>query len=239
MAPPSLTCRWAQHKIRANARLFSTLRAHVEPHSAAVSTTVSVQQSDSGKLPDNVKVSTEKLRHLGPLCAVAAAVAGLVGLLPLAFGMPAVALPLFPLASGLFFLVMLGGPLLLLASGQRLVETRLSKRWFLVLFMVLLITVGLALSRKLPGHQFLLDWVAMSLALVLIAAALRHSWLWAVAGGVWTGVLLGLASLQTAVDYFSPSSHGTPAPWWPLWLLDSVLAFTTVVVAFIYRNEAH
>ncbi len=135
----------------------------------------------------------EKLKHLAPLLAIAAAAAGIAGLLPLAFGMAGVAPPLFPLGNGVFFLVILGGPLLLLASGFHVLATRLSKRWFLAAFTALLVTAGLELFWKIPGHGLLLNWIAMSLVVVLITVALRRSWLWAVAGGVWTGVLLGLA----------------------------------------------
>jgi hypothetical protein len=183
--------------------------------------------------------TTEKLKHLSPALAITAAAAGIGGLLPPALGMVGMATPLFPLGSGLFFLVILGGPLLLLASGLHVLATRLSKRWFLGAFTALLVIVGLALFWKLPRHGLLLDWIAMSLVIVFIAAALRHSWLWAVVGGVWTGVLLGLASVQTAVEFLSPAYRGTPGWWWPLWLLGCILALATGIVAFIRRNEAH
>jgi hypothetical protein len=180
----------------------------------------------------------EKFKHLAPMLAIAAAAAGIGGLLPLAFGMAGMVTPLFPLGNSVFFLAMLGGPLLLLASGFRGMAARFSSRWFLVAFTALLVLVGLALFWKLPGHGLLLDWMAMSLVVVLIAAALRPSWLWAVVGGVWTGILLALVSVGSAVAFLSPTARGTPK-WVPLWLLGCILALTSGIVAFMRRNEAH
>lgn len=183
--------------------------------------------------------TTEKLKYLPCVLAIAAAAASIGGLLPLAFGMAGMATPLFPFGNGVLFLVTLGGPLLLLASGFHVMASRFFKGWFLVAFIGLLVTVGFVLFWRLPGHGLLLDWLAMSLVVVLIAAALRQSWLWAVVGGIWTGVLLGFASVQTAVEFLSPAYRGTPGWSWLLWLLGCVLALTTGIVAFMRRNEAH
>lgn len=182
---------------------------------------------------------TATKKHLAPVLAIAAAAAGIGGLLPLAFGMAGMATPLFPLGNGVFFLVTLGGPLLLLASGLHGMATRLSTRWFLVSFTSLLVIVGLALFWTLPGHGLLLDWIAMSLVIVLVASVLRHAWLWGVVGGASTGVILGLASVQTAVEFLSPAYRGSPGWWWPLWLLGCILALATGIVAFMGRNQAY
>ena len=183
--------------------------------------------------------STESFKHPASALAIAAAVVGIGGLLPLAFGMPGMTTPLFPFATAVFFLVVLGGPLLLLASGLHVAASRLAKKWFLVAFMAFLVIVGIGLFWRLPGRGALLDWITMSFLVVLIAAALRRSWLWGAVGGAWTGVLLGLASVQTAVEFLSPAYHGTPGWWWPLWLLGCILALTSGIVAFIRRNQAY
>lgn len=176
----------------------------------------------------------EKLRYLMPGLAVTAAIASFAGLLPLTFGMAGIATPLFP-GSAVFFLIMLGGPLLLLASGLNAMATKLSKQRFLISFTALSIIVGLACFWRLPG--LLLDWVALSIVTAVIAGMLGHIWLWAVVGGIWTGVLLGLASVQTAIGFLSSDYHGTPGWWWPLWLLGCILATATALVAFIRRSQ--
>jgi len=178
----------------------------------------------------------QKLKHLGPMLAIAAAAAGVVGLSPLAFGMAGMATPLFPFAGSMFLLVILGGPLLLLASGVYTAAARVSKPWFLVSFTVFLVIAGFALFWKVPAHGVLLDWTVMSIVIALIAASLRRSWLWALVGGTWTGALLGSVSVQTAIEFLSPAYHGTPGWWWPLWLIGCILALTTGIVAFMGRK---
>lgn len=181
--------------------------------------------------------TTESFKHLAPVLAIAAAVVGIGGLLPLAFGMAGMAMPRFPFVNGVFFLVVLGGPLLLLASGLHVAASRLVKGWFLVAFTAFLVIVGVGLFWRLPGHGALLDWIAMSFLVVLIAAVLRRTWLWATVGGVWTGVLLGFASVETAIEFLSPAYRGTPGWWWPLWLLGCILGLATGIIAFVRRNQ--
>lgn len=173
------------------------------------------------------------------ILALVASTLSLGALLPLAFGMTSMARTFFPLGNALFLSVTLSGPLLLLAAGLHGVAASISKRRFLAAFMVLLVIVGLALFWRFPGHGLLPDWIAMSLAVVLIAAALSQSWLWAVVGGAWTGLLLGLASVQTAVEFLSPAYRGSPEWRWPLWFLGCILAVTTGIVAFVRRNHVY
>jgi hypothetical protein len=177
----------------------------------------------------------ERLRYLVPILAIMAAIASFAGLLPLTFGMAGIATPLFP-GSALFFLIMLGGPLLLLASGlNAMAATKLSKQRFLISFTALLIIAGLACFWRVPALLF--GWVTLSIVTAVIAEMLKHDWLWAAVGGIWTGALLGLASLQTAIGFLSPDYRGTPGWWWPLWLLGCILALATAVVAFIRRRD--
>ena len=177
-------------------------------------------------------------KHVSTVLALVASTTCIGGLLPLAFGVAGMATALFPLGNAVFFLLMMGGPLLLLASGFQSIVARFSKRWFLVAFAGFLVIVGLALFWKLPGHGLLLDWIAMSLVIALIAAALRRGWLWAVVGGAWTGILLAIMLASSAVAFLSPAVRGTPT-WAPLWLLGCILALASGVVAFTRRNEAY
>jgi hypothetical protein len=176
-------------------------------------------------------------KHVASLLALVASAICIGGLLPLALGVAGMATVLIPLGVALFFLVMLSGPLLLLASGLQGITARFSKRWFLVGFTGFLVIVGIALFWKLPRHGLLLDWIAMSLVIALIAAALRRSWLWTVVGGAWTCVLLIAMLVGSAVAFLSPIARGTPT-WAPSWLLGCILAVASGIVAFVRRNAA-
>jgi lysylphosphatidylglycerol synthetase-like protein (DUF2156 family) len=177
-------------------------------------------------------------KHVSTVLALVASTICIGGLLPLAFGVSGMTTAVFPLGNAVFFLVIMGGPLLLLASGFQSMVGRFFKRWFLVAFAGLLVIVGLALFWKLPGHGLLLDWMAMSLVIVLIAAALRRGWLWAVVGGAWTCVLLAVMLATSTIAFLSPAARGTPT-WAPLWLLGCILALASGIVAFMRRNEAY
>jgi len=182
---------------------------------------------------------THKLKHAPVALAILAALVGVAGLLPLAFGMPGIAMPLFPFASTAFLLLMLGGPLLLLASGLQGIARNVPKSRFFVSFIAFMVVMGFALFWKSPSRRFSFDWILMTLVVVLIAAALRHTWVWSVVGGIWTGTLLGLASAQTAVEVLSPAYHGSPGWWWPLWLVGCILAFGSATIAFVRRSQVY
>jgi isoprenylcysteine carboxyl methyltransferase (ICMT) family protein YpbQ len=181
-----------------------------------------------------------RLRRIAPVITIAAAGVGFCGLLPLAFALPGIATPLFRLIIAITFFLWLGGPLILLAAGIRDLAKRSSKLLFLTAFALLLFTVGIFLFWRLPQHGFFLDWVMMTLAIVLILALLRQVWLWAVVGGAWTGILLAIGEAHTVSEYLSPTVRGVPN--WTLlclWLIGCILSLTSCILAFMRRKEAY
>jgi len=149
-------------------------------------------------------------KYLAPALAVLASAICLVGLLPAAFALPGMgAKPLFPLGAALSFLELLGGPLLLLDSGLRAMLGKFSNLQFLVGFAGLFGAGGFLLFPGAPKYPLFIDWIAMSIAISLLAAALRRRWLWALVGGAWAGALLGLFVVATVQDLLSPRSGVT------------------------------
>jgi hypothetical protein len=174
--------------------------------------------------------------YLLPMLTIIAAFAGLVGLAPLAFSMQGISIPLFPLGNAVFFVVMLGGPVLLLASGLRVFAANVSTLSFLGAFMGLVITCGLLPPLSLQRHGLVVDWMAMVLITLLVAAGLRRSWLWGVVGGAWQAILLAsfaVGSIQSA--FFSPSASGF-AKLTLIWVIGFLLAFISSVIAFRGRS---
>ena len=175
----------------------------------------------------------EKLRRLVPVLTFVAVAVGIYLLLPLALAMPAISTPLFPLATSLYFLVMLGGPLLMFASGLRQVITGISRKWFLAAFAALLVAAGGGLFERFLREEILFDWLAMSLLITLVAALLRRNWLWGVVGGVWTGSVLAALCVAGALKSLSSATLLTELTF----SFGCVLAFTNGVVAFMCRSQ--
>jgi len=168
--------------------------------------------------------------------AIASSILGVVSLLPMAFGIAGMGPPQFPLAIALTFVVFLGGPLLLLVASLGLIFPRAPRTSVLAAFFILLVVAGFLLFWRLPGHGFIVDWMVMSIVLVLIAAALGLPWRWAFIGGIWQGMLLGLAVAWSVRDFLSP----TPGPFPTqarVWFLGCLFALGTTALAFAWRNR--
>jgi hypothetical protein len=173
------------------------------------------------------------IMRFGNLLNIMASAVCIVALMPLTFGMAGLAAPLFPLGNAVFFLAMMGGPILLLASGLRTTVGHFSKLQFLTTLTGLLAVFGGALFR---WHGLFVDWMVMTIAVSVIAAILKQSWLWAVVGGAWAAVLLGVVSAVSLSTFFSSAARGVPKNA-PLWLLACVLAFVSAILAFAQRRE--
>ena len=79
----------------------------------------------------------------------------------------------------------------------------------------------------------------MSIAISLVAAALRRTWLWAVLGGVWAGILLATLSVAGTLESLSPAATGR-LPIWTVFglLVGCILALASSILAFVRRKEA-
>jgi hypothetical protein len=168
------------------------------------------------------------------LLALVASATALLGLIPVAFALPLIAAPVFPLGTALFFVLVLGGPLLLLASAFHNIATGSSRLLFLIGFTVVVMSGGFLFSMRVP--KLWLDWITMSVAISLIAAMLRTTWLWALVGGVWAGGVLGVLVLASTREFLSPTTGGGFPKWAPVWLLDCVLALLSSLVTFLRRH---
>src|SRR5438445_13852801 len=87
----------------------------------------------------------------------------LIGLLPIAGGLPGIASQGQPLIDGIWFTVNLGGALLLLAGGMQLLLRRVRLHLFVLLYAALIGTLG-TLRLQLGGFQLLVGgWLVMAL----------------------------------------------------------------------------
>jgi len=180
---------------------------------------------------------TKTSRYSLAALAIGASAIGTLVLLRVAFGMASIAIQAFPFGNALFFSAVLGGPLLLLASGLELLTAKLRRTWFLFGFLVILTGAGLLLFWELPGHGLLRDWIAMNVIIVLLTGVLRRPWLCAVVGGALTGALLGYGAIATTAKYLSPSPGGFPT-WTPIMFVGCLLAIGTAILALIRRNDS-
>lgn len=141
---------------------------------------------------------------------VGVAILALIGLLPVAGGLPSIASPAMPFADAIWFTVSLGGPLLLLAAGLKMLFRTFSIRWY-VLGYTLLVIVGGGLRLWLTGfHRLAYGWLVMGICIGAALLILRRTWLWGLIGALWSSVLLGIysyggivASLSKAATQFT------------------------------------
>lgn len=161
-----------------------------------------------------------------PIFAIAAAILALVGLLPMAGGLPAIASPAMFSANAIWFTANLTGPLLLLAAGVRLLLPRPSQLVYVGSYIVILIAIG-ELRLWLTGfHRLTLGWLVMVVCVGLLLLILQRFWIWALVGGIWSGLLLGFWSYGGILSYTSASASEFPMLL-PIQIVGCLLAFIT------------
>jgi hypothetical protein len=176
------------------------------------------------------------LRFMAAL-AIVSSILGVLSLAPMVFGVVGLGSPLFPLATAVAFIAFLSGPLLLLAAGLGLIFSWGPRIFVLAAFFVLLAFAGFQLFWSRPEHGLIVDWMVMSVALVLMAAALRRPWLCAVVGGTWQGLLLGFGVIWTVGYYLFSSSLIQFSIRGPIiLLLGCLFASGTAILAFLWRD---
>ncbi len=181
--------------------------------------------------------SNMRQRTLLAILALASSVLGTIALVPLAFSLPTMTTPLFPLASALWLVCCLGGPLLLLSSGLRLIIQGISRLVFWVVYAVFLVGVGFVLFLNLPRHGLLLNWVVMTMGVCAIGLTLRSVWLCAAVGGTWQGVILVVGCVVLIGEFFSPTPGEFPRAVLILFP-GAVLAIGTTALAVAQRRRA-
>jgi hypothetical protein len=146
-----------------------------------------------------------------PILDVGVAVLSLVWLIPISGALPAIAAPAFPFADTVWLTANLAGSLLFLAAGPRMFLSRVPSGWYVGGYTALLIVSGeLNLWRSGGFRRLGVGWLLMALFVGVMLLLLRRFWLWALVGGLWSGLVLGVWSYGGIVGFLSDSS-GFPA----------------------------
>jgi hypothetical protein len=164
------------------------------------------------------------------LLDVVAAILALTGLLPMAGGLPSIASPAIPLANAIWFMANLAGPALLLAAGLRPALRGVPMFWYISGYTVLFMAAGELRLWMTGFHRLAAGWFVMAFCIGVLLLILRRFWLWAVVGGLWSAVLLGIWSIAGIVGYVSASSAQFPA----LLAIQIVGAIVSLVVGLLH-----
>jgi hypothetical protein len=158
-----------------------------------------------------------------PSLDVVTALIALCGLLPIAGGLPGVASQGQPIVDGIWFTVNLGGALLLLAGGVKLLLRKAPLHIFVLIYAAFIGMSG-TLRLELAGFQLLVGgWLLMAFCVGGLLLALRSPWLWAVVGATWCVLLLGFWSVGGVIGFLSIETRQF-SPFLPLQILAFVLA---------------
>jgi hypothetical protein len=161
---------------------------------------------------------------------VVAAILAVAGLLPMAGGIPSIASPAIPFADAIWFMANLAGPALLLAAGLRLALQGIPVLWYVSGYVLLLMVAGEARFWMTGFHRLASGWFVMALCVGVLLIILRRFWLWAVVGGLWSGLLLGIWSYGGIVAYTSASAVLFPT----LLVIQTVGAVMALVVGLLH-----
>lgn len=163
-----------------------------------------------------------------PSLDVVASLLALSGLLPIAGGLPGIASAGQPLIDGAWFTINLGGALLLLAGGMKLMLQRVQVNVF-VLFYIALVAVFGTLRLQPAGFRFLIGgWVLMAFCIGGLLLWLRRAWLWATTGAIWCVLLLGVWSIGGVISFLSTETQQLS-----FFLPLHIAAFVFVLVLFV------
>lgn len=158
---------------------------------------------------------------------VVASVIALCGLLPIAGGLPSIALG-GPLADGVWFTANLGGALLLLAGGLKSLAPKITDRHFLFAYATSVAVLG-TLRLAVAGFSGLIPgWLFLALCIGGLLLSLPGPRLWSTVGTLWCALLLALWSVGGIMAYFSAS-----APEFPLVLPFQTLGCISSLVLFV------
>jgi hypothetical protein len=152
----------------------------------------------------------------------------LYGLFPIAGGLPGIASQGQPIIDGIWFTVNLGGALLLLAGGIKLLLRKARLHLFVLIYAAFISMAG-TLRFELVGSQFLVGgWLLMAFCIGGLLLALRSPWLWEIAGAAWCVLLLGAWSVGGIVSFLSIETRQLS-----FFLLMQVVAFILALVSLI------
>ncbi len=162
--------------------------------------------------------------------AVVTAIVALGGLLPIAGGLPAIASPVIPLADAMWFTANLAGALLLLAAGFQMLFRRATIPRYVCGYTILLIVIGELRLWFAGFHRLTLGWLVMAVCIGVLLIVLRRVWLWALVGGIWSGLILGFWCYGGIVSYVSASAPQFPA----LLFVQAIGCVSAIVIGLAY-----
>lgn len=171
--------------------------------------------------------------HVWHVSALVLSVADAVGLLPMAFAMPGIAESTVPLGNAIVFALLLTGPFLLFSFGVR---GLLGWGPVPLLACVTILMIGSGAALLWQAHGVLLEWIALSVALALIAAVLRGPVLWGIVGGGWTAIVLGVLGGRTFYDFLAPSSTTQFPKWGLVWAVECLLTAALAVIILRWQS---
>ena len=171
-----------------------------------------------------------------PILDVGVAVLALVGLLPITGALAGIASPAFPLADVAWFTANLAGGLLLLAVGPRMLLPAVRSGWYVGGYTALLAVVGVLRLWLTGFHSLATAWLLMALCVGGLLLIFRRFWLWALIGGLWSGILLGIWSYGGVVSYMSAASPQFPILL-PLQIVGSAAAIVVGLLHLRFRRS--
>jgi hypothetical protein len=176
-----------------------------------------------------------RTRILSVLDILASSLA-LIGLLPIVGGLPGIASQGQPLTDGIWFIINLGGALVLLAGGTKLLLPKVPVRLF-VLFYTALISVLGTLRLQLVGFHLLIGgWLVMVFGVGGLLLLLNRPWLWAVAGTAWCVLLLGVWSAGGVIGFLSIETQRLSF-FLPLQIVALVITLVLLVLNIRFRRS--
>jgi hypothetical protein len=160
----------------------------------------------------------------------------LFALLPIAGGLPGIASQGQPLVDGIWFTVNLGGALLLLAGGIKLLLGRVRWHLFVLLYVALIGTLG-TLRLQLNGFQLLVSgWLIMALCIAGLLLALRNPLRWTMVGTMWCVLLLGVWTVGGITSFLTTETQRLSLLL-PLQVVAFVLTLVLLVLHLRYQGN--
>jgi hypothetical protein len=171
-----------------------------------------------------------------PIVDVLAALLALSGLLPIAGGLPGIASQGQPVMDSLWFTVNLGGALLLLAGGLKLLLRKGSLHLFILLYSVSIGVLGI-LRLQIAGFPHLISgWLLMAFFVAGLLLLLHRPWPWTVMGAVWCALLLGFWSIGGVISFLSTETQQLSF-FLPLQIVAFLLTLVLLVLLVLNRRD--
>jgi hypothetical protein len=142
-----------------------------------------------------------------PVLDILASSLALIGLLPVAGGLPGIASQGQPFTDGVWFAINLAGALLLLAGGTKLLLRKVPMRLFVLLYTALICVLGTLRLQLVGFHLLIGGWLVMAFCVGGLLLLLNRPWLWAVAGTAWCVLLLGVWSVGGVISFLSTETQ--------------------------------